>query len=241
MMYGVPGRRLQFWLQWRDPWLHEIDEFDEMKVSLYGLFDRGNLLDFIRHFIVFVTKDGKTEKVVVRYQQYLAVKDILNRATDLTLPAEKRRGLIWHTCGSGKTLTMIYAARSLWEDPKLQQPDRHPAGAPRAIGRPDGSRAQLLRHGQRSRGGQQTRSGRKAQRRLPGRDPDHGASLQGMPKHVTKQRPNVIVMADEAHRTQERELGTQACARRWKEPRCSALPVRLSRTTTTTPPRPGVM
>ena len=122
MMYGVPGRRLQFWLQWRDPWPHEIDEFDEMKVSLYGLFDRGNLLDFIRHFIVFVTKDGKTEKVVVRYQQYLAVKDILNRATDLTLPAEKRRGLIWHTQGSGKTLTMIYAARSLWEDPKLQQP-----------------------------------------------------------------------------------------------------------------------
>ena len=81
MMYGVPGRRLQFWLQWRDPWPHEIDKFDEMKVSLYGLFDRSNLLDFIRHFIVFVTKDGKTEKVVVRYQQYLAVKDIVNRAT----------------------------------------------------------------------------------------------------------------------------------------------------------------
>ena len=58
----------------------------------------------------------------MRYQQYLAVKDILNRATDLTLPAEKRRGLIWHTQGSGKTLTMIYAARSLWEEPKLQQP-----------------------------------------------------------------------------------------------------------------------
>jgi type I restriction enzyme R subunit len=90
-----------------------------MKVSLYGLFDRGNLLDFIRHFIVFVTKDGKTEKVVVRYQQYLAVHDILNRATDLSLPPEKRRGLIWHTQGSGKTLTMIYAARSLWEDPSV--------------------------------------------------------------------------------------------------------------------------
>ena len=130
MMYGVPGRRLQFWLQWRDPWPHEIDEFDEMKVSLYGLFDRANMLDFIRHFIVFVTKDGKTEKVVVRYQQYLAVKDILNRATDLTLPPEKRRGLIWHTQGSGKTLTMIYAARSLWEDPKLKSADRDPAGGP---------------------------------------------------------------------------------------------------------------
>ncbi len=68
LINGIPGRRLQFWLQWRDPWPHAIDEFDEMKVSLYGLFDRANLLDFIRHFIIFVTKDGKTEKVVARYQ-----------------------------------------------------------------------------------------------------------------------------------------------------------------------------
>jgi hypothetical protein len=177
MMYGVPGRRLQFWLQWRDPWPHEIDEYDEMKVSLYGLFDRSNLLDFIRHFIVFVTKDGKTEKVVVRYQQYLAVKDIVNRATALTLPAEKRRGLIWHTQGSGKTLTMIYAARSLWEDPKLQSADRHPAGGPRATRRPDGPRAELHRHGERARGGQQARLEEKLVA-IPWRDPDHGAQVR---------------------------------------------------------------
>lgn len=208
MMYGVPGRRLQFWLQWRDPWPHEIDEFDEMKVSLYGLFDRGNLLDFIRHFIVFVTKDGKTEKVVVRYQQYLAVKDILNRATDLTLPAEKRRGLIWHTQGSGKTLTMIYAARSLWEDPKLQQPtvillvDREQLGA--QMDRELNSTGTDNVHVAASK--------RDLEEKLSG---DYRGVIlttvhlfEGMPKHVTKQRPNVIVMADEAHRTQERELGT---------------------------------
>ncbi|MDI6748097.1 MAG: HsdR family type I site-specific deoxyribonuclease [Rhodocyclaceae bacterium] len=208
MMYGVPGRRLQFWLQWRDPWPHEIDEFDEMKVSLYGLFDRGNLLDFIRHFIVFVTKDGKTEKVVVRYQQYLAVKDILNRATDLTLPAEKRRGLIWHTQGSGKTLTMIYAARSLWEEPKLKQPtvillvDREQLG--------DQMDRELNSTG--TDNVHVAASKRDLEEKLTG---DYRGVIlttvylfEGMPKHVTKQRPNVIVMADEAHRTQERELGT---------------------------------
>lgn len=208
MMYGVPGRRLQFWLQWRDPWPHEVDEFDEMKVSLYGLFDRGNLLDFIRHFIVFVTKDGKTEKVVVRYQQYLAVKDILNRATDLTMPAEKRRGLIWHTQGSGKTLTMIYAARSLWEDPKLQQPtvillvDREQLG--------DQMDRELNSTG--TDNVHVAASKRDLEEKLSG---DYRGVIlttvhlfEGMPKHVTKQRPNVIVMADEAHRTQERELGT---------------------------------
>ena len=208
MMYGVPGRRLQFWLQWRDPWPHDIDEFDEMKVSLYGLFDRSNLLDFIRHFIVFLTKDGKTEKVVVRYQQYLAVKDILNRATDLTLPAEKRRGLIWHTQGSGKTLTMIYAARSLWEEPKLKQPtvillvDREQLGD--QMDRELNSSGTDNVHVAESR--------RDLEEKLTG---DYRGVIlttvhlfDGMPKQVTKQRPNVIVMADEAHRTQERELGT---------------------------------
>lgn len=208
MMYGVPGRRLQFWLQWRDPWPHTIDEFDEMKVSLYGLFDRSNLLDFIRHFIVFVTRDGKTEKVVVRYQQYLAVKDIMNRATDLSLPAEKRRGLIWHTQGSGKTLTMIYAARSLWEDPKLQQPtvillvDREQLG--------DQMDRELNSTG--TDNVHVAASKRDLEEKLRG---DYRGVIlttvhlfEGMPKHVTKQRPNVIVMADEAHRTQERELGT---------------------------------
>lgn len=208
MMYGVPGRRLQFWLQWRDPWPHTIDEFDEMKVSLYGLFDRANMLDFIRHFIVFVTKDGKTDKVVVRYQQYMAVKDILDRATNLSLLPEKRRGLIWHTQGSGKTLTMIYAARSLWEDPKLKQPtvillvDREQLG--------DQMNRELMAVG--TENVHEATSKRDLEEKLAG---DYRGVIlttvhlfDGMPKNITKQRTNVIVMADEAHRTQERDLGT---------------------------------
>lgn len=208
MMYGVPGRRLQFWLQWRDPWPHDIDEFDEMKVSLYGLFDRANMLDFLRHFIVFVTKDGKTNKVVVRYQQYLAVRDILGRATDLTMPSEKRRGLIWHTQGSGKTLTMIYAARSLWEDPKLNQPtvillvDREQLG--------DQMDRELMATG--TENVHVAASKRDLEEKLAG---DYRGVIlttvhlfDGMPKNITKKRDNVIVMADEAHRTQERDLGT---------------------------------
>jgi type I restriction enzyme R subunit len=208
MMYGVPGRRLQFWLQWRDPWPHEIDEFDEMKVSLYGLFDRENLLDFIRHFIIYVAKDGKTDKVVVRYQQYFAVKEILVRASDLKLPPEKRRGLIWQTQGSGKTLTMIYAARSLWEDPRLKQPtvillvDREQLG--------DQMDRELNSTG--TDNVHVATSKRDLEEKLAG---DYRGVIlttvhlfEGMPKHVTKQRTNVIVLTDEAHRSQERELGT---------------------------------
>lgn len=208
LMYGVPGRRLQFWLQWRDPWPHQIDEFDEMKCSLYGLFDRANLLDFLRHFVVFITKDGKTEKVVVRYQQYHAVRDIMERATDLTLPPQKRRGLIWHTQGSGKTLTMIYAARSLWEESSLTQPtvillvDREQLG--------DQMDRELMATG--TDNVHVAASKKDLEEKLAG---DYRGVIlttvhlfDGMPKKITKERSNVIVMADEAHRTQERELGT---------------------------------
>jgi len=208
MMYGVPGRRLQFWLQWRDPWPHEIDEFDEMKVSLYGLFDRANLLDIIRHFIVFLTKDGKIEKVVVRYQQYLAVKEILFRSNDLTLKPEKRRGLIWHTQGSGKTLTMIFAARSLWENPVLNQPtvillvDREQLG--------DQMDRELMATGTENVHIAATKIDLEIllSREFRGIILTTVHLFEGMPKHITKGRKNVIVMADEAHRTQERELGT---------------------------------
>ena len=208
MMYGIPGRRLQFWLQWRDPWPHAIDEFDEMKVSLYGLFDRANLLDFIRHFIIFVTKDGKTEKVVARYQQYLAARDILARAIALNLPSEQRRGLVWHTQGSGKTLTMIFAARCLWEDKTLGQPtvillvDREQLGSQMD--------RELMATG--TENVHVAANKKDLEAKLAG---DYRGVIlttvhlfEGMPKRITKGRQNVIVMADEAHRTQERELGT---------------------------------
>ena len=208
MMYGVPGRRLQFWLQWRDPWPHEVDEFDEMKVSLYGLFDPANLLDIIRYFIVFVVKDGKTEKIVVRYQQYLAVKDILERALDLGLPPGKRRGLIWHTQGSGKTLTMIFAARSLWLRDELKQPtiillvDREQLS--------DQMAKEL--HSTATENVHIAANKRDLREKLAG---DYRGVIlttihlfEGMPRQITRNRPNVIVMADEAHRSQERDLGT---------------------------------
>ena len=68
MKYGVPGSLLQYWQPWRDPSPHtEIPSFDEVKCTLYGLFDRGNLLDIIANFIVFDVEDGKRVKKMARY------------------------------------------------------------------------------------------------------------------------------------------------------------------------------
>jgi type I restriction enzyme, R subunit len=123
MMYGVPGAPLQYWQQWRDPAPHtHIPSFDEMKCTLYGLFDRGNLLDIIQNFIVFDTEEGKRVKQIARYQQFRAANKIVARALGLETPSNTRKGIVWHTQGSGKSLTMIFATRKLWNYPHLQQP-----------------------------------------------------------------------------------------------------------------------
>ncbi|TAK28843.1 MAG: HsdR family type I site-specific deoxyribonuclease [Chloroflexota bacterium] len=123
MKYGIPGAQLQYWQQWRDPHPHtHIPSFDEMKCTIYGLFDRGNLLDIIQNFIVFETEHGQTVKKIARYQQFRAANKIVTRALELKQPSGLRRGIVWHTQGSGKSLTMLFAARKLWNDPSLEQP-----------------------------------------------------------------------------------------------------------------------
>lgn len=123
MKYGVPGALLQYWQQWRDPSPHtEMLSFDEMKCTLYGLFDRGNLLDIIANFVIFDIEDGKRIKKIARYHQFRAANKIVDRAMGVDQPTGERRGIVWHTQGSGKSLTMIFAARKLWNHPKLEQP-----------------------------------------------------------------------------------------------------------------------
>src|SRR5205807_5554601 len=55
-------------------------------------------------------------------QQFRAVNRIIERALELNLPSEERRGIVWHSQGSGKSLTMIFAARKLWNHSDLEQP-----------------------------------------------------------------------------------------------------------------------
>ena len=84
-----------------------------------------HVLDFLQHFIVFETKMGKTVKKVARYQQFEAVNDIVDRTLSLIgKPAvpQDRTGLVWHTQGSGKSLTMVFAAYKLRRQAALKNP-----------------------------------------------------------------------------------------------------------------------
>jgi type I restriction enzyme R subunit len=75
----------------------------------------------IRTFTLFSTNDkGETIKVVGRYQQFRAVKLAVTRLLEGKTPRE-RRGIIWHTQGSGKSLTMMFMVREMYRHPSLSK------------------------------------------------------------------------------------------------------------------------
>ena len=67
-------------------------------------------------------EEGRPVKKVARYQQFAAANEIVRRSVDLDREQEWRRGLVWHTQGSGKSLTILFAAKKMWHDPRLEQP-----------------------------------------------------------------------------------------------------------------------
>src|ERR1019366_2727331 len=80
---------------------------------------RDNLLDLIRTFTLFSTNDkGETIKIVGRYQQFRAVKLAVKRLLEGQSPRE-RSGIIWHTQGSGKSLTMMFMVREMYQHSTL--------------------------------------------------------------------------------------------------------------------------
>ena len=98
-------------------WKHEQPGDYEAKVKAF--FDRGRFLKVLRDYIIFLSKDDDLTKIILRQHQTRAVMKVMDRALD----AKKRRGLIWHTQGSGKTLTMItIASKLLRETRKGEKP-----------------------------------------------------------------------------------------------------------------------
>lgn len=110
---------------WNNPAADAPD--DPLETPVRGLLrlQPCHVLDFLQHFVTFETRKGRTVKKVARYQQFEAVNEMLERTTGLigqTVEPQERTGLIWHTQGSGKSLTMIYAASKLRRHPALGNP-----------------------------------------------------------------------------------------------------------------------
>jgi len=87
---------------------------------VHGMLKPENLLSIIRSFSVFSTDSkGNIIRIVGRYQQFRAVKKTVHQLLNGTNKRE-RGGIIWHTQGSGKSLTMVFLIREMWLHPKLQ-------------------------------------------------------------------------------------------------------------------------
>lgn len=87
---------------------------------LAGMFNPTSFLDMIQNFTLYEPVDGRLIKKVARYQQYRAVNKVIERLKAGTTRKEKS-GVIWHTQGSGKSLTMVMLAVKMRRDPELQQ------------------------------------------------------------------------------------------------------------------------
>ena len=95
----------------------------EMEVLLRGVFEKKRFLDLVRNFIVFDTTGKSVEKKVAGYHQFHAV----NKAVNCTLAAaspdgDRRVGVVWHTQGSGKSLTMAFYAGKIIQHPAMSNP-----------------------------------------------------------------------------------------------------------------------
>lgn len=98
----------------------------EQERLVAGLLAPATLLDVVRHFTLFMTIEGQTVKAVCRYQQYRAVSRAVLRLLigDTRLQdgeVDRRGGIVWHTQGSGKSLTMVFLIRKLRTDPLLRR------------------------------------------------------------------------------------------------------------------------
>ena len=205
LQYGAVGTAVEeFWSPWRkrDPQKRGMMMIQD---TIKSLFDRKTVLEMLQHYTLFATdQNSKKIKIIARYPQYEAVNLIVQRV----LEGKIKRGLIWHFQGSGKSLLMVFAALRLRFHRELSGPtvlvvvdridlDAQIGGTFTASNVPNtkntDSRAEL--------------------RQLLQNDTRKVILTTihkfGDAKGILNDRSNIIVFVDEAHRTQEGDLGIQ--------------------------------
>ncbi|MEN6640959.1 MAG: type I restriction endonuclease subunit R [Armatimonadia bacterium] len=95
----------------------------QLRTLVQGAFDKSRLLDLIRYFVVFDTSGAAAVKKIAAYHQFGAV----NKAVECTVKAsrpegDRRAGVVWHTQGSGKSLSMAFYAGKMVQHPAMENP-----------------------------------------------------------------------------------------------------------------------
>ena len=223
-VYGTVGTPERFFLEWKEPYPLNDNQLENQlghppkpqDILLYGLLERRNLLDIVQNFVVFEVEGGRTARKLTRYRQFIAVNQAMGRIRTANKPSA-RGGIVWHTQGSGKSLTMLWLALKLRRDPSQQQPtivivtdrtklDKQIAGVFTACGFPNPEQADSVRGLRRileHPTGKTVMTTIQKFQDITGSNP----TPRDRSVHPTLSKAkNIFVMVDEAHRTQYRSL-----------------------------------
>ena len=181
---------------------------------IVGLLSPATLLDVLRDYVVYEPERGRLVKKLPRYQQYRAVRAAVDRMLAGRRP-EERGGVVWHTQGSGKSLTMLWLATKLRREPRLRNPtivvvtdrrqlDRQITGTFERCGFPAPEQAATGNH---LRTLLTTSSGRTIMTTI--QKFEQALTVPDGEIDVLNASEDVIVMVDEAHRTQYGILGAR--------------------------------
>ncbi len=216
--FATTATPYRFYSEWKTSFPMSLDDlhrqytlkFNRMPtpqdVLIYSLFNPKNLLDMIRNFIAFEIEGGRTIKKIARYQQVIAVNSALKRVLNPPKPDE-RGGVVWHTQGSGKSLSMLWLAVKLRRATQLENPtivvvtdrvdlDNQIAGTFERCGFPNPVQADSVKDLKdllRSGNGQTIMTTIQKFQELN-------------PEEHLSEADNIFVMVDEAHRTQYKNM-----------------------------------
>ncbi|MED4051548.1 HsdR family type I site-specific deoxyribonuclease [Priestia megaterium] len=201
--YATINSPLEHWASWRD-FEGEFINLNNIEFAVNELLNPETLLDIIQNFIIFSTNstNQKRIKIICRAQQYEAVNKIVKRVREGVI----KQGLIWHFQGSGKSLLMLFAALKLRNDKVLKSPtvlvivdrkdlDNQIIGTFSAADVPNMAKGSTI----------------KELKKLLLQDTRKIIVTTIFRfkeiKTVLNERENIIALVDEAHRTQEGDLG----------------------------------
>ncbi len=209
LFYGAIRCPLEFWAPWRiendDDQIAKSLGLGEVGKELTDLLKPARLLDILRNFSLFTTNKKKQRmKVIPRFQQYEGANKIVQRVIEGRI----KKGLIWHFQGSGKSLLMVFAAQKLRRASELKSPtvivlvdrtdlDTQISGTFNAADVANVESTDSIKELQQML----ERDTRKIIISMIHKFRDAKPNMNT--------RDNIIVLVDEAHRTQEGDLGRQ--------------------------------
>jgi type I restriction enzyme R subunit len=94
----------------------------QIEVLLRGVFDKARFLDLVRNFIVFSQEYDGLVKRVAKYHQFWAVNAAIERTIEASSTGDGRAGVVWHTQGSGKSLEMLFYSGKIMRNPAMNNP-----------------------------------------------------------------------------------------------------------------------